>query len=179
MRRIPQILSAAAIALVAASGQAFAQSVSAPPGGIARLNLVSANPIGLLFQWYNGEIEHALNSTMTVAAAGSSFSGVYAENRYTIADGIVRYYPSGSALRAFSVGASVGVVQVRDDVCPNCLNNDSGTAATIGIRGDYVWLLGSDQHFSVATGIGARRVLGKGISQEALGIGRLSIGYAW
>ena len=175
------LLAAAAIAV--ASTVASAQRVEGTQVGLPRVNLVSANPIGLLFEWYNGEYEHALNSTTSLAIAGSSFDfDDDGDERYTVLDGIARYYPSGRALHGFSVGLSVGFVDFNDDnsSCSEFgCSDDSGTAATLGVRGDYVWILGRDQHFSVATGIGAKRVIGNDIGTEGLPIGRLSIGYAW
>jgi len=182
--KVPRSLLSVAVALSATSTAVPAQTVEGEKVGISRLNLVSANPIGLLFEWYNGELEHAMTTTTSIAIAGSSFSTDFDnsdDERYSVVDAIGRYYPSGRALRGFSIGLSVGFVDFRDDRscvefgCPD----DSGTAGTIGVRGDYVWILGRDQHFSVATGIGAKRVLGNDIGTEGLPIGRLSIGYAW
>jgi hypothetical protein len=172
-----------AVALVVAASSAAAQSVESSQTGIRR-NMVSANPIGLLFEWYNGELEHAISNTTTLAIAASSFSDIEDNDddlRYSVVDGIVRYYPSARALRGFSIGASVGIVNFADDdSCIDfCGEDDDGTAGTIGVRGDYVWILGRDQHFAVAAGLGAKRVLGNNFSTEALPIGRLSIGYAW
>jgi hypothetical protein len=167
----------AAIVLMAAAPAVSAQS-TADRAGMSRQNLLSSNPIGMLFEWYNGEYERGLNSTVSLAAAGTSYD--FDDVRYTSLDGIGRYYPAGRALRGFSIGLSLGIVDIRDEVegCDFC-EDDSGTAATIGVRGDYVWILGRDQRFTVATGVGAKRLLGNDIGTEGLPIGRLSIGYAW
>ena len=167
----------AAIASMAAVSSATAHAAAETRSGIVRHNLFSANPIGILFEWYNGELERAVNSTVSVAAAATSYD--FDDNRYTSIDGIGRYYPAGKALRGFSIGMSVGFVDIRDaQDCEFC-EDDTGTAATLGVRGDYVWILGRDQRFTVATGIGAKRLLGNDIGTEGLPIGRLSIGYAW
>ena len=165
----------AASALIAAP--AFAQSSDDSRAGIARVNLISANPIGLLFEWYNGEFEHAIAPTASLAISGTSYDLDNA--RYTSIDGIARYYPSARALRGFSVGGSVGFVSVNDDCSGDFCNDNDFSAATIGVRGDYVWILGRDQRFSVETGIGAKRILSDRSDVEGLPIGRLSIGYAW
>jgi hypothetical protein len=184
MKSFRVFLAVAALA-VTASG-ASAQVVEEARVGIRR-SMVSSNPIGLLFEWYNGEFERALNSTTSLAIAGSTFSDLDVDDdvSYAAVDGIIRYYPSARALNGFSIGGSIGLVNFDDDY--DCTEIDIefgcednvGTAATIGVRGDYVWILGRDQHFSVATGIGARRVLGGDLDTEFLPIGRLSIGYAW
>jgi hypothetical protein len=174
MKKLSSIICVA-FALLAFSQTATAQSAEQTRTGIARLNLISSNPIGLLFEWYNGEIEHAFSPTVSLAVAGTSIKPD--ETRYNSIDGIVRYYPSARAIRGFSVGASVGVVGVDRNSCDGC-GDDDYSAATIGIRGDYVWILGRDQRFSVATGLGAKRVFhDSGV--DGLPIGRLSLGYAW
>jgi hypothetical protein len=164
----------AASALIASP--ALAQSSDATHAGITRANLISANPIGLLFEWYNGELEHAITPTASLAVSGTSYD--LNDSRYTSVDGIARYYPSARALHGFSVGGSIGFVSVNDN-CSNCSNTNDFSAATIGVRGDYVWILGRDQRFSVETGIGAKRILSNRADVEGLPIGRLSIGYAW
>jgi len=167
-------LKLAAATMFMAATVASAQTVEDSKVGIPRVNLVSANPIGLLFEWYNGEFEHAISPTISLALSVSSWD--FDGPTYSSVDGTARYYPSGRALRGFSFGLSAGVVNVDPD-CQDC--DDEGTSATIGVRGDYVWILGRDQHFSVATGIGAKRLLNNDLGTEGLPIGRLSIGYAW
>jgi len=170
-------------AFAVASTSAFGQSIEGDRAGLARRNLFSANPIGLLFEWYNGEYERAFSNTTSLAIAASSFGEIdddVDDSRYSAADVIGRYYPGGRALRGFSIGASLGVVNFDDDVPVDCFNceDESGTFGTIGVRGDYVWILGRDQRFAVAAGIGARRILGSA-DLEGVPIGRLSLGYAW
>jgi hypothetical protein len=171
--KVSRMLFAAAL-VAASSSAASAQTVEGTRAGMPRVNLISANPIGLLFEWYNGEFEHALSSTVSLAVSGSRFD--FDNANYTGVDGIARYYPSGRALRGFSFGLSAGFVNVDDD-CDSC--DDDGSSATIGVRGDYVWILGRDQRFAVAAGIGAKRLLNDNLGTEGLPVGRLSIGYAW
>jgi hypothetical protein len=171
--KVSRMLFAAAL-VAASSSAASAQTVEGTRAGMPRVNLISANPIGLLFEWYNGEFEHALSSTVSLAVSGSRFD--FDDANYTGIDGIARYYPSGRALRGFSFGLSAGFVNVDDD-CDSC--DDDGSSATIGVRGDYVWILGRDQRFAVAAGIGAKRLLNDNLGTEGLPVGRLSIGYAW
>ena len=173
------VLAAATFGLASVASAQVAETGRA---GIPRQNLISANPIGLLFEWYNGEYERALNTTTSIAVAASSFGDIddFDDERYSVLDAIGRYYPSGRALRGFSIGVSAGIVNFsRDEVigCPEC-DDDEGTFGTLGIRGDYVWILGRDQRFAVATGLGAKRILGGG-DLDGLPIGRLSIGWAW
>ena len=167
-----------AATLVALASSASAQSAEGERAGIQRRSLISANPIGLLFEWYNGEFERAVSNTASLAVSASTFD--FDDERYTAIDGIARYYPQARALRGLSVGASVGYVTIDDDYddCEFC-EDDSGSSATLGIRGDYVWIIGRDQVFAVATGIGAKRILSDGLGTDFLPVGRLSIGYAF
>ncbi|MBA2707714.1 MAG: hypothetical protein H0U59_07925 [Gemmatimonadaceae bacterium] len=165
------------LSVLAASPLAAQQSDS-DRRGVPRTNLVSTNPIGLIFEWFNGEFEHAVNPTVSLALAGTRFD--FDDANYTAVDGIARYYPTARAIRAFSFGGSVGYVNVTED-CPGCESFEE-SAFTIGVRGDYVWILGRDQRFAVAAGIGAKRLFysdDTNNGSEGLPIGRLSIGWAW
>ena len=171
-----RLIALAALATIAIASSASAQSIEQDRRGVARQNLVSANPIGLLFEWYNGEFERAFSSVASVAVAGSRFD-FFDNDFYTAIDGIVRYYPNGRALRGFSLGGSAGLIRVDTD-CFQC-EDESESVFTVGVRGDYVWILGRDQHFAVAAGVGAKRLFGNSVGEAGLPIGRLSIGYAW
>lgn len=163
-------------AIAVAANTASAQRVEDSRTGMQRVNLVSANPIGLLFEWYNGEYERALSSTVSLAAAASAYD--IDNTDYQSVDGIIRYYPSGRAVRGFSIGASVGYINLDEEFdCIGC--DEDGSSATIGVRADYVWILGRDQRFAAAAGIGAKRLLNDELGTEGVPIGRLSIGYAW
>ena len=169
-------LAVAALAFAAIASPAFAQSADTNRSGIARPNLVSSNPIGLLFEWYNAEFERAVAPTVSLAAAASSYD--FDDARYTAVDGILRYYPAAKAVRGFSIGASVGYIDISEDECEFC-TDESGSSATLGVRADYVWIIGRDQHFSAAAGIGAKRLFNDDLGTEGVPIGRLSIGWAW
>ncbi len=168
-------LAFTALALAAVASPAFAQSTDGARAGMQRTNLISSNPIGLLFEWYNGEFEHAFSPTASFAVAGTRFD--FDNSNYTAIDGIVRYYPGARAIRGFSVGASAGFISINDD-CFLC-DNQNESAFTLGVRGDYVWLLGRDQRFAAAAGIGAKRLIGNNYGNDGLPIGRLSIGWAF
>ncbi len=171
-----------AVAAVAGASPVSAQSVEGNRAGIARTNLISSNPIGLLFEWYQAEFEHAISPTVSLAVAGSSYEFLDDETVASV-DAIVRYYPSARAVRGFSLGVSGGFVGVEEDFCDafgTPCTRDDYTAFTLGIRGDYVWLLGRDQNLAVAAGIGAKRLLADRVDGiEGLPVGRLSIGYAF
>ena len=176
LTRLPLIGAMAALAL---ASPLSAQSVERTRAGIARTNLISSNPIGLLFEWYQGEFEHAISPTISLAAAFASFN--LSDDDISSLDGIARYYPAARAVRGFSLGAIAGISGVKEETCEvfEC-GRDEYTAFTLGIRGDYVWLLGRDQNLAVAAGIGAKRLFADKINGiEGLPVARLSIGYAW
>ena len=174
MKRFRLVVTA--LALVAIASPSFAQSVDGTRTGIVRPNLISANPIGLLFLWFNAEFEHAVAPTVSLAVAASSYD--FEDARYGSVDGIVRYYPAAKAVRGFSIGGSIGFIDINEDTCDGC-TDDSGSSATVGVRADYVWIIGRDQHFSAAAGVGAKRLLSNDLGTEGVPIGRLSIGWAW
>lgn len=165
------LVSGLAFAAIAAT----ASAQSTPSSGPERLTLISANPIGLLFEWYNGEIEHAVAPKVSIAVAGSRFDAW--DDRYENVDGILRYYPAGRAINGFSVGTSGGYARVTS--CDNCFNKFEESVFALGVRADYVWLLGKDKHFAAAAGIGAKRLFGVNEATAGVPIGRLSLGYAW
>ncbi|MGK2960632.1 MAG: hypothetical protein ACSLFK_00655 [Gemmatimonadaceae bacterium] len=176
LSRLPLIGAMAALAL---ASPLPAQSVEGTRDGIPRTNLISSNPIGLLFEWYQGEFERAISPTVSLAAAFASFS--LSDDDISSLDGIARYYPGARALRGFSLGVSGGISGVKEDDCAfDTCSRDKYTAVTLGIRGDYVWLLGRDQNLAVAAGIGAKRLFADKVNGiEGLPVARLSIGYAW
>lgn len=189
------------LALVISSGAARAQDLpgmARPPILIQqpkrvpiRENLVSTDPFGVVFQFYNAELEHALSPEFSLAAHASYLK--YTDIGYTSGDLIGRYYPNAEGLRGFDIGGTIGFTHLTtQDVtylglpCPSSgcspvYSNSANNAFTLGIQGDYSWILGPSQHFGVEIGIGAKRLFysAKGAGSEALPTGRLSVGYAW
>lgn len=154
-----------------------------------RQNLVSTDPLGVVFQWYNAELEHALSPEISLAAHASYVKPI--DVAYTSADIIARYYPNAQGLRGFDIGGTVGFAHLSspDFAYAQCLGcgpdyNQSANAFTLGIQGDYSWILGPSQHFGVELGVGAKRFFynSKNTNSNfsvALPTARASIGYAW
>lgn len=146
-----------------------------------RQNLVSVNPLGLVFEYFSGEIEHAMSRSASIAVSGS-YASPY-DLTYTSLDVIGRYYPSEAGLRGFSIGPTVGYTHVRDDyACYGGCSTNSTNAFTAGIQIDYSWILGPSQHFGIELGLGAKRLFYQGNAgdgSDALPTGRLSVGYAF
>jgi hypothetical protein len=181
MRRLSLVLLAVALFPMTAR----AQTVDLPVQG----NVLSINPFGFLFQWYNLEYERAFSSTASWAAGvGHIQIGDDDDDRevdYTSADVRLRYYPSAEAPTKFSAGISFGYSRVRED------DRESGPlierefdALSVGLDLGYSWLLGRTRQFFIGTGIGAKRLFPIGDDdddEETYGYPtlRLSIGYAF
>ena len=149
-------------------------------GDSTRTSLISINPLGVVFEYFSGEFEHAVSPITSIAVAGSYVSPF--DFTYSSVDLIGRYYPNG-ALRGFSIGPTVGYTHVADN--PSCFSvctTTSTNAFTVGMQLDYSWILGRSQHFGIEAGVGAKRLFYQGNNtraSEALPTGRLSVGYAF
>jgi hypothetical protein len=163
------IAAVAAAALVSAA-PARAQTDSVP----AYQQVISANPLGLLFGYFNGEYERAISTTTTVGLAGAYFS----PDRDALAtvEAKFRYYPQARPLSGFSIGGSLGYGQVTDEndfeefVVDSQVQQDDGTTSSafiVGVELNYNWLVGRDRRFFIGTGIGARRLIGGDIDDAS------------
>ncbi len=143
-------LSVASIG-ISASAQAVAAQ-EAPPQTFQ--NVVSANPIGLLFDFFNAEYERTTGATSTVGIGGSTFSAEDdfsgESERYMNLDVFYRYYPSGKTYEGWNFGVKVGVTSVSND----------GSFFGYGFDINRSWLLGPTKRFYVGTGFGLKRLVG-------------------
>ncbi len=147
MKPIAQrILLAFVVAAVPAlaAHPARAQDVSAAP----YKQVVSANPFGLLLDFFNAEYERVATETSTVGTGGSTFKRD--STRYVNADVFWRFYPSGNPLDGWAFGAKVGLTSITDE----------GTYFGYGFDVNRSWLLGSKKNFYVGAGLGLKRLAG-------------------
>jgi hypothetical protein len=172
--------------------------IQRPKGVPYRDNLISMNPLGVILQYYTAAYEHALFPDFSLAVNGSyvgyrdfSFDDNGGSSRTSSwsTDLIARYYPNAEGLRGFGIGASVGYTHLGGTDC--VYNYSPGgsftttctgqTARTLGVDGEYSWILGASQNFGVELGIGAKRYFFNHHSSasEALPTAKASIGYAW
>lgn len=205
MRLSARTLGACALSLLAA----LATPASAQHAArlTPRLNALSTQPINIIVGFYNLEYERAIGPTTSLGVqatvANDIFSGAFDDSgeRYRSAEAKLRYYPNGRVFTGFSVGATLGVSRFsskpRDscyfDLFTGCndpsLERVSATGAKLGFELDYGWLLGADEAFIVAVGLGAKRLIiddkrtSDGVYTvdypEAYPTARLAIGYAW
>lgn len=179
MRRLPLVL----LAVTLFATTARAQTVDLP----VQANVLSINPFGFLFEWYNIEYERAFSSTASWSVGvghinlGDEDDGD--ETSYTSADIRLRYYPSAEAPTKFSAGIAFGYSRVSDED-PGVPGQDDFDALAVGIDLGYSWLLGRTRQFFIGTGIGAKRLFPIGDDDdddETFGYPtlRLSVGYAF
>jgi hypothetical protein len=147
-----------------------------------RENLLSVNPLGIPFEYFSGEFEHAVSRSTSLALTASYASPF--DFTYTSFDVIGRYYPGEVGLRGFSIGPTIGFTHVAESYafCFDC-NSTNSNAFTMGAELDYSWILGPSQHFGVEVGVGAKHLF---LSRQdtygastALPTARISVGYAF
>ena len=181
MKRLSFVLFVATLCATTAR----AQTIDLP----VQSNVLSINPFGFLFQWYNMEYERAFSSTASWSAGVGHISigddDDDEEIDYTSADIRLRYYPSAEAPTKFAAGITFGYSRVsEDDRRDGTLIEREFDALSVGLDLGYSWLLGRTRQFFIGTGIGAKRLFpigGDDDEDETYGYPtlRLSIGYAF
>lgn len=169
-----------AVLLAAATSPLGAQSAATP-----RTTVLSVQPLGLIFEFFSAEIEHALKPSMTVGLGGSYWNGTGVGIRYTSGDLKLRYYPEGRALQGFAFGGQVGYTSITgQSTSPSTATSEATVSGpTIGVGLDYNWLLGASNAFYVGLGLGAKRLFVNTKDVEDVSGGyptaRVSVGYAF
>jgi hypothetical protein len=143
------VACAVLMAGLAVAGPAHAQE--APP----YKNVLSANPFGLLLEFFNAEYERVIGESSTIGIGGSTFNyendeGTTVEDdRYLNADVFYRFYPSANPLDGWMFGVKVGITNVTD----------VGTYFGYGFDVNRSWLLGKRDNFYVGVGFGLKRLV--------------------
>ena len=142
-------------------------------------NVISANPIGLLFNTFNGEFERVISPTSTIGFGGSTSSyenetyigedvdGVasesvyeYADIQYVNFDVFYRYYPGSSRTRTYKApigwafGIKAGVTSVDG------AGVGDGTYMGYGFDFNRSWVMGPNDNFYAGLGFGLKRLVG-------------------
>jgi hypothetical protein len=112
---------------------------------------ISANPFGLLLEWFNVEYERKLTNSMSIGGSASTFG--FSGDRLQRYNGLFRYYPQGAALTGVFLGARVGVARAVDQ-------HADGHAFTTGLEIGYSWLFGSKRNVGLSIGAGLDRLYG-------------------
>jgi hypothetical protein len=113
-----------------------------------RIQVVSANPFGLLFELFNAEYERVVSEVSTMGVGGSMFSSE-GEMTYLNADLFWRLYPTGSPLNGWAFGGKVGITSVED-----------AEYFGYGFDVNRSWVVGKQQNFYVGIGFGLKRLVG-------------------
>jgi hypothetical protein len=96
--------TATLLAIVATcSTSALAQTNAARPP-VPYNQVLSTNPFGLLFNWYNVEFERKIASATTIGVTASHIASL----EHTNAALVLRWYPRGAALDGLYLGARAG-----------------------------------------------------------------------
>lgn len=146
MCRIPTVVLAALVASLPAPVQAQSEATKTP---VPYNQVVSANPFGLLLQWYNGEYERKIGPATTIGMSASTFKFDESGNLALVA----RWYPQQAALDGFYLGARAGAYRF------STYRRGSHTVGGAGAEIGYAWLLGPKRNVSVSVGFGLTRML--------------------
>ena len=176
MTRLPAVLFLAAMTM-ASSGSAAAHDEddrtkqsdhdlsekAAQPAdtnpALAHEQLISVNPFGYVFQWYNVEYERKFRSNATYGVTAS-----YAtpdDDSIGATNVIARLYPGGVAFSGLYIGGRMGAVYVNDF-------DDNGVFLGTGIEMGYTWLLGEDKNWYIGMGAGVTRIFGGDLDGSAV-----------
>jgi hypothetical protein len=153
-------VSLVVLALLSIAAPSFAQDGTRVP--VPHNQVLSANPFGLMFEWFNADYERKINESTTWGASASLFS-LGGDAEYVNAQLAYRYYPQGAALSGFYLGGRGGVHNVDVDEA-------SGRFFGLGFEVGYNWLLGAKKNFSVGVGAGATRLFGGDLDGASLTI---------
>jgi hypothetical protein len=149
---IRRVFSTAAVILMAGvmATSAVAQSGTA---AAPHRQVISANPFGLLLEFFNAEYERVVGTSSTVGVGGSFLNND--GDDYLNADVFWRFYPSGRPLDGWAFGVKAGVTDVSNEP------EDSSAFFGYGFDVNRSWLLGVDENFYVGVGFGLKRLFGE------------------
>lgn len=110
--------------------------------------VISANPFGLLLEFFNAEYERVAGESATIGVGGSFLDRDGAD--YVNADVFYRFYPNAEPLEGWAFGVKSGVTSVSDE----------GTYFGLGFDVNHSWLMGKRDNFYVGVGFGLKRLFG-------------------
>ncbi len=129
-------------------------------------NVISANPFGILLNFFNAEYERVISPTTTIGFGGSTIKAETTDwtdwdeepletHKYVNFDVFWRFYPGSNRTRTYNApvgwafGAKMGITAV-----------DGGTYFGYGFDLNRSFVLGPDDNFYVGLGFGLKRLLG-------------------
>ena len=169
MRHIPPVVAV----LTMCSAQALAQTNATKPP-VPHHQIISTNPFGLLFNWFNADYERKVAPATTVGVTAAHVGAMDYSNVAFLA----RWYPQRAALDGFFIGARAGAYRLETyeyeyttvtdpngrtySTYPSAPRKRQHIMPGVGIDLGYNWLLGPNQNFSIGLGFGVTRLLGNG-----------------
>lgn len=158
------------LALSAAIGAGAASSVGAQEGATHPVTqVISANPFGIMLEFFNAEYEHVAGESFTTGVGGSYFTSD--DLTYFNLDGFWRFYPQEETapFNGWAFGLKAGLTNV-----------DDRTYFGAGFDVNRSWLLGKNDNFYVGVGFGLKRLMGHGTGLQFIPTIRLiNVGYAF
>lgn len=143
------VVAACALGVTMAGSAPLAAQEAPPP----RTQVLSANPFGLLLEFFNAEYERVVTEASTVGIGGSMFSDENDtsgdDDQYVNADVFWRYYPNAIPFEGWAFGVKLGATHI-----------DDGTFFGYGFDVNHSWVLGRNENFYVGVGFGLKRLLG-------------------
>lgn len=151
IRRSAAVLVSAGILLGASADAASAQELERTE----YQQVISANPFGLLLEFFNAEYERVVSESST-AGIGGSFNQ-FNDQTYFNADVFWRFYVQGTPLEGWAFGVKTGLT--RGDLIEGTQAEDR-TYFGIGFDVNRSWLMGANENFYIGLGFGLKRLLG-------------------
>lgn len=158
----------------------------------ARRGAITVNPIAFFLGVYSGDAEFKVKPTVTLGVGATvktpQVNATEDDVDYRAIDVKLRYYPSKTALRGFSVAATAGIVTAFGIDYSGGLGrgpeNRRDSRPSIGTEFSYQWLLGSHSRAAWVIGAGMKRMLGRvgpfaPVDNQWLPTARASIGYGF
>jgi hypothetical protein len=134
-------------AVLTLSTSLYAQDGTKIP--VAHRQVISANPFGLMVEWFNVEFERKLTDAATFGISGSTTA--WGDVDLTNGNVFLRYYPQGAALTGFFLGGRTGVARAA-------VAESDATGVVGGFELGYSWLFGAERHVGVSVGAGMDRL---------------------
>jgi len=110
---------------------------------------ISANPFGLMVEWFNVEYERKLTNTTTLGVSASTTG--WGDLDLTNGNVFVRYYPQGAALTGFFLGGRTGIARAS-------IVDADASGVVGGFELGYSWLFGATRHVGLSVGAGVDRL---------------------
>lgn len=151
IRSSAAVLASAGILVGASADAASAQELERTQ----YQQVISANPFGLLLEFFNAEYERVVSESST-AGVGGSFAQFNNET-YFNGDLFWRFYVQGTPLEGWAFGAKAGLT--RGDLIEGTQEQDR-THFGIGLDVNRSWLMGANDNFYIGLGFGIKRLLG-------------------